>query len=148
MTCREAQAFITPFINNKLNLKELEEFLSHINSCKECREELEVYYALITAMKQLDEDKEFSDDFSLELTTKLENAKEKIIHHKLSYYRKKAALILLVIFLSIVASIQHLFFNEKINPVTKSDFILRVQYNQERFDKYNDELSKQSIDKD
>ena len=56
MTCLDTQRMIIRFINDDLSLEELELFLDHVNSCSECREELEVYYALITAMKQLDED--------------------------------------------------------------------------------------------
>ncbi|HPU63531.1 MAG TPA: zf-HC2 domain-containing protein [Mobilitalea sp.] len=71
MTCMEAQSLITRFINDELEIVELEEFIKHIESCSECREELEVYYALLTAMKQLDEDKNLSQDFSQELQEKI-----------------------------------------------------------------------------
>jgi len=67
----EAQSLITRFINDELEIVELEEFIKHIESCSECREELEVYYALLTAMKQLDEDKNLSQDFSQELQEKI-----------------------------------------------------------------------------
>ena len=41
----KAQSLITGFINDELDIGELERFILHIQSCKECREELEVYYA-------------------------------------------------------------------------------------------------------
>ena len=71
MTCIKAQSMIVSFVDNKLSIEELEEFLDHVNSCKTCREELEVYYTLLTAMKQLNEDRNLSDNFSLELKEKL-----------------------------------------------------------------------------
>lgn len=34
----------------------MEQFISHIESCEECREEYDVYYTLIMGMKLLDSD--------------------------------------------------------------------------------------------
>ena len=97
MTCMKAQSLITGFINDELDIGELERFILHIQSCKECREELEVYYALLTAMKQLDEDKDLSDDYSEELNEKINRAQERIIHLRYNYYRKKSALIIIIL---------------------------------------------------
>lgn len=146
MTCLRAQSLITPFINDELNIDELEEFIDHIRTCKECREELEVYYALLTAMKQLDEDKNLSDDFSLELSEKLEKAREKIIHIRYIYYRKKGILIFVMILLAFFFSVRHYFGTEiEENPVTDSNFRLRITYQENRFDKYKEELDRSKI---
>lgn len=141
MTCLKAQRLITPFINDDLNIRDLEEFVEHVHTCKECREELEVYYALLTAMKQLDEDKNLSDDFSLELSEQLDKAREKIVHVRFLYYRKKGILILIIAFLAFLFSVQH-YFTKKVeeNPVTDSDFRLRISYRQERYEKLKEEL--------
>lgn len=101
MTCTEAQSIITAFINDELNISELEEFILHMESCPECREELEVYYALLTAMKQLDEDKNLSDDYSQELKEKIEHTQERIIHLRYNYYRKKGVLFLIILFMAV-----------------------------------------------
>ncbi len=98
---------ITPFINNKLSLEELEGFIEHVNSCKDCKEELEVYYALLTAMKQLDEDKNLSSNFVQELNIKLEKSQERIIHAKYTYYRKITVLIFTMILLAFLFSISY-----------------------------------------
>lgn len=71
MTCEIAQAKITPFIKDELTVQELEEFLAHVKNCKTCKDELAVYYALLTAMQQLDEDSDLSDDYIAELEAKL-----------------------------------------------------------------------------
>lgn len=136
MTCLKAQSLITPFINDKLSLKELEEFLDHIRSCSECREELEVYFTLLTAMKQLNEDRSLSDDFGLELAEKLEQTQEKIIHTKYVFYRKKGFLIIIIMVMTLFFSMQHyLMEQERINPVTESNFILRTSYHQRQYEK-------------
>lgn len=46
MDCKRIQSMIIPYIRDELNNEELELFLDHINSCKECREELEIYYII------------------------------------------------------------------------------------------------------
>ena len=44
--CMEIQSQITDYIEGNLAPDKLEEFISHINSCEECREELNIYYTL------------------------------------------------------------------------------------------------------
>lgn len=130
MNCLKAQSMITPFINNKLNINELEDFLDHVNTCPNCKEELEVYYALLTAMKQLDEDKNLSSNFVQELNEKLELAEEQIIHAKYTYYRKIAILILTMILLAFFISISYANKSEEENTVDvrESDFHMRYEF--------------------
>ena len=71
MTCEMAQGKITPFINDQLTVQELDEFVRHVKNCRACKDELAVYYALITAMRQLDEDSDLSDNYIAELEEKL-----------------------------------------------------------------------------
>jgi hypothetical protein len=131
MTCSKAQSMITPFINNKLSLKDLESFIDHVSSCSVCREELEVYYALLTAMKQLDEDKNLSSDFGLELDQKLERAKERIFHAKFTYYRKKIILFLTIILLAFIISFGYANKSDEERLVTQSSFKLRSSFREE-----------------
>ena len=142
MTCSKTQSLITPFIHDELELKELEEFISHVRACKECREELEVYYALLTAMKQLDEDKNLSDDFSLELSEKLEREQEKIVHAKFLYYRKKGIMIVIILLLTTFFSLQHYFTQkERVNMVTDSEFQLRISFREKYYEGLKQELN-------
>jgi predicted house-cleaning noncanonical NTP pyrophosphatase (MazG superfamily) len=125
---------ITPFINDELNIKELELFLDHVFTCHNCREEVEIYYTLLTAMKQLDEDKSLSGDFKHELERKLEEAQEKVIHAKYTYYRKKAILILII---TVIAFIINFSYTSDIvdigNIVTESDFHIRKSFKSESY---------------
>ncbi len=136
MTCNKAQSMITPFINNKLNLKDTEDFINHVSSCPVCKEELEVYYALLTAMKQLDEDKNLSSDFGLELDQKLERSRERILHAKFTYYRKKIILLLTIILLAFIISIGYANRDVTERVVTESDFRLRDSFREEPSDYY------------
>ena len=55
MTCREAQKLVMPYINKEISDEDLAEFLKHIDSCEECREELEIYFTVALGLRQLDE---------------------------------------------------------------------------------------------
>lgn len=56
MNCREAQQLVMPYINNELSDDELEGFLEHIDTCGECKEELEIYFTVAVGIQQLDEE--------------------------------------------------------------------------------------------
>ncbi len=140
MTCNKAQSMITPFINNKLTLRETEDFIDHVSSCAVCKEELEVYYALLTAMKQLDEDKNLSSDFELELNKKLERARERILHLKFTYYRKKIILFVTIIILAFIISFGYANRGIMDNNVTQSNFRLRHSFKEQTNDYYEQVL--------
>lgn len=55
MTCPEAEKLVMPYINGTITDQELEEFLAHIDSCEDCREELEIYYTVDVGIRQLDQ---------------------------------------------------------------------------------------------
>ena len=104
MTCSEAQSYITPFINDKLDSKQIEEFLIHIEKCEDCKEELEVYYTLLTGMKQLEEESDLSSDCHLAFENKLKKEEEKIINKKIISIRKRVVLIILICVVSFFSS--------------------------------------------
>lgn len=54
MTCQEAERMVTPYIKDELTGKELEAFLAHLEGCKSCQEELEIYFMVDVGLKQLD----------------------------------------------------------------------------------------------
>ena len=41
MTCVEAEKMVVPYMKDELSPTELEDFLNHIKTCDNCREELE-----------------------------------------------------------------------------------------------------------
>ena len=52
MNCRQVCNLIPDYMGHKLSAQELEPFLEHMNSCKDCQEELEFYYILQTGLKE------------------------------------------------------------------------------------------------
>ncbi len=46
MNCNEFRKEINNFVNNNIDEAVIEDFISHYKSCKECNEELEIYYMI------------------------------------------------------------------------------------------------------
>lgn len=55
MTCVEAEKMVVPYMKDELSPTELEDFLDHIKTCDNCREELEIHYMVDVGLKKLDE---------------------------------------------------------------------------------------------
>ena len=50
MECKEIQKLFIPFIDDKLSVSDLSAFLDHMDTCKECREEYDIYYTVILSL--------------------------------------------------------------------------------------------------
>ena len=82
--CMEIQAQITDYIDGSLPPDELEGFITHLNSCEECREELNIYYTLYLGILQLEhEDEEVKELYDLDgaLADELEHS-ERLIRRR------------------------------------------------------------------
>lgn len=101
---------MTQFINGQLNTEDVEAFLNHVESCPECREELEVNYSLMTAMKQLDEDTDLSDNYIEDLNQKIAECYIGEWKRKRACARRRAVLIFVVLLLVLQNGIS---FNKK-----------------------------------
>lgn len=80
MNCTEAQAKIEDFLQGKLPNDQKAGFIKHVNSCKACRDELEVYHVVYSVLSQLDDDKPSTGniDYEAELDKKLRLSEERI----------------------------------------------------------------------
>ena len=105
MDCKRAMELMTQFINESLDAEDVQAFLDHIDSCPECREELEVTYSLMTAMKQLDEDTDLSDNYIEELNQKIETCYLDELKRKRSCTRRRILLAVVVILLVLQSGI-------------------------------------------
>ncbi len=99
MDCKRVMELIAQFINGQLNVEDTQAFLDHIDSCPECREELEVTYSLMTAMKQLDEDTDLSDNYIEELNEKIETCYLDELKRKRSCARRRVLLAVVIVLL-------------------------------------------------
>lgn len=84
MDCKTAQMMVTPYINRELKDRELEEFIDHIRDCKECYEELEIYFTIHFALRKLDEDKDVSFNIQKMLQDDLRLSERRVRRRKLA----------------------------------------------------------------
>ena len=47
MNCTEARRMVTPYVKHELDDRETEQFLDHVEHCKDCMEELDIYLPCI-----------------------------------------------------------------------------------------------------
>ncbi|MCR5626938.1 MAG: zf-HC2 domain-containing protein [Lachnospiraceae bacterium] len=44
--CKEIESLMQPYLEDRLSYKELKKFVDHINTCSECKDELEIRFLL------------------------------------------------------------------------------------------------------
>lgn len=77
MDCAKFNKNIDNFIQNKIEVEELEEYIEHYHSCHNCREELEIYFLVHKIFDNKNSNVEDSlKNFNLK-NSLLENIKEK-----------------------------------------------------------------------
>ena len=93
MNCQNAQSMVLNFINNKLDKEETRAFIEHVRDCKDCWEELEIYYVMLVGLKQLDEGEELAADFR----KKLQNEVSRYVEIEREVKRKHIAKIITIL---------------------------------------------------
>ena len=96
MNCQNAQSMVLNFINNKLDKEETKEFIEHIRSCKDCWEELEIYYVMLIGLKQLDEGEELAADFKEQLQNEVDSRYLEIEKNSKRKYAAKIVIVLTI----------------------------------------------------
>ncbi len=96
MTCKEAEAMITAYMEDALEIPELRSFVRHIDECPDCRDELEVRFLVYKGLQRLEEGEAF--DLKHELDIKLAHTRGVVA----IAYRVKIALVITGIVLSLV----------------------------------------------
>ena len=91
MECSEFQKNIQHFIYGQLNMLKEEEMLEHLLACKECNEELEIYYTIINCIKELDGKLETSDNYHREYNDFIEKTRREIRKYKKNRFRRRIA---------------------------------------------------------
>ncbi len=60
MDCKGLQGMIPGFLDDELDVRPLEDFLNHIESCKSCREELTIQFLVEIGTKRLEDGTNFN----------------------------------------------------------------------------------------
>ncbi len=107
MTCKEIEKMIPLFLKDDLDTDDLRDFLEHINSCEECREELTIQFLVLVGMERLEAGSVF--DLQTELKLRMEEAEHALKRRKRMKYflflsdgLVMAALIILIVLLIVL----------------------------------------------
>ena len=91
MECNEFQKNIQPFIYGQLNMLKKEEMLEYLLTCKECADELEIYYTIINCLRELEGKLETSDNYHGEYAKFIEKTKRDIRKYKNNMLKRRIA---------------------------------------------------------
>ena len=79
MNCEQASLCIKPFIEGKLEDDQLEEFLDHVGSCKNCYEELDIMFIVSEGLHGLKSDENASFNFTGLLAKRIDQSKRRLL---------------------------------------------------------------------
>ncbi len=71
MKCQEFQGLIPEFIENTLEEKYYDGFVHHANTCRNCLDELEIYFMIRVGLERMESDASKSFDIQGELKNRL-----------------------------------------------------------------------------
>lgn len=80
MKCSETEQAIQLYIDNQLTGPELRDFLTHIEECPKCYEEMEINYLIKEALLRLEDGKTL--DLRKELQQKIQDSKNCLLIHE------------------------------------------------------------------
>ena len=80
MKCKEFEKKIPVFINSTMNYEELLEFVNHVNSCDECKEELDIQLLVSEGIARLEDGGAL--DLRHEMDKRMDTALSYIHRHK------------------------------------------------------------------
>lgn len=78
MTCRVFESKIPAYIQGRLQIEEMQEFLDHAHTCHECYDELEITYSVMQGIRQLDSEDGLASDETVSLDVSLFFAQERV----------------------------------------------------------------------
>ena len=101
LSCVEARSFIKQYLLEEMQVKEAEQFVKHMRSCKECRIELEEYYAFYSALMQLDtKDDLEKGNFFINIEKRLDRTEAFILKTKMNHNKRRVVYLLIAILLA------------------------------------------------
>lgn len=121
MRCEDCQNLINDYIENNLDENTKFLFVSHVKNCKSCKEELQINYSILTALKQIDNGDDFSENYESELEQKISSfiseKKRKSNLYMLFLVTVFAVSFLLTVFSMTLTNEKDIIYSEKENAV-------------------------------
>ena len=104
MKCVKAQGLITKYINNELHGELVEDFLKHMDECRDCKEDLEIYYVIMKGMQQIDEDNVLDYNFHRAFEHDLMDSKARLVKSNKRFIVKFFVFEIMVILIAFLLS--------------------------------------------
>lgn len=105
-SCYEIQHSIKAYLLEEMSLDEADEFVKHIRSCKECRSELEEYYAFSSALMQLETlDDSERGNFFMNIEKRLERTELAVARERADYKKRRITYIMIALIVAAAMSI-------------------------------------------
>lgn len=94
LSCIQVQHSIREYLQNEMSLEDAHAFVKHVRECKQCRDELEEYYAFSSALMQLEtvENTE-KGDFFMNVERRLEKTENLASKEKKDHVKRRIAYI-------------------------------------------------------
>jgi len=106
LSCMQIRHSIKEYLLNEMSVEEAENFAKHVRGCKECRAELEEYYAFSSALMQLDtlENTE-KGDFFMNVEKRLDRSEFLALKKRRDYRSRRFAYVLVVLLVAIAMGV-------------------------------------------
>ena len=104
MNCKRFEGLITYFVDRKLDYATMKQFMEHMNSCTQCKEELNIQFLVNEGLVRLEEGEAF--DLQKEMHELLGSARKRIrTHERFMMHGRLAELIVMLSIAAVVAGI-------------------------------------------
>ena len=97
MNCEEVHQHFDAFIDDEMSVNDTDEFIRHIEQCRDCYDDLEVYYMVLVATGELSESDLESYDLTHLLPDKLSSARTFVRRRQLIRFLTAAVIVILFI---------------------------------------------------
>ena len=77
MTCKEFEKLVPDFLARKMDYPTMKQFIGHLDTCEECKEELTISFLVVDGLQRLEEGDAF--DLQRELDKRLLETKRRLI---------------------------------------------------------------------
>lgn len=77
MTCKEFEKLVPDFLARKMDYPTMKQFIGHLDTCEECKEELTISFLVVDGLQKLEEGDAF--DLQRELDKRLLETKRRLI---------------------------------------------------------------------
>ena len=107
LKCKDYEKSIISFLNNDLEIKELKQFLSHIEHCEDCKEELSIQFLVSEGMNALENGDSY--DLQTALTQRLQEAYGEIRVNRHLYKLRNLFMVMVLALILVFAWFLHIY---------------------------------------